>query len=54
MWHLQGMLLYRSIEHRNEERDHRPDLMEDSFLNPYADTFRDPRVNPEEAKKIAA
>jgi hypothetical protein len=54
MWHLQGMLLYRSIEHRMEERNARRDRVEDDFLNPYASLSRDPRVNPEEAKKIAA
>jgi len=54
MWHLQAMLLYRSIEHRNEERSARRDRVEDEFLTPYGDLFRDPRVNPEEANKIAA
>jgi len=53
MWHLQGMLLYRSIEHRMEEQSRRA-RVEDEFLNPYLDLHRDPRVNPEEAKKIAA
>ncbi len=53
MWHLQGMLLYRSIEHRMEEQNRR-DRVEHEFLNPYADLHRDPRVNPEEAKKIAS
>jgi len=54
MWHLQGWLLYRSIEHRNEERNLRRDRVDDAFLVPYIDTIHDPRVNPEEAKKIAA
>jgi len=54
MWHLQGMLLYRSIEHRNEERSTRRDPLEDALLTPYIDTLLDPRVNPELAKKIAA
>lgn len=53
MWQLQGMLLYRSIEHRMEERTRR-ERVEEDFLNPYANLSRDPRVNPEEAKKIAA
>ena len=53
MWHLQGILLYRSIEHRNE---HRSDLdrIRDADLIPYAHLIHDPRVDPEEAKKIAA
>ncbi len=54
MWHLQGWLLYRSIEHRNEERNMRRDRVEDAFLIPYIDTVRDPRVDIEEARKIAA
>ena len=52
MWDLQGFLLYRSIEHRNETR---PDRIHDSdHLIPYAHLLRDPRLDPEEAKKLAA
>jgi hypothetical protein len=36
-----------------EERTRR-ERVEEDFLNPYANLSRDPRVNPEEAKKIAA
>jgi hypothetical protein len=53
MWELQGMLLYRSIEHRNRRNDRRDGIREDAQL-PYENLIRDPRVNPEEAKKIAA
>ena len=52
MWELQGMLLYRSIEHRNRRSDRRDGIREDAGL-PYENLIRDPRVNPEEAKKIA-
>ena len=52
MWDLQGFLLYRSIEHRNESRHDR--VRDDGMLIPYADRLHDPRVDPEEAKKIAA
>jgi hypothetical protein len=54
MWELQGMLLYRSIEHRNRAKADRRDGIREEDLTPYADFIRDPRVNPEEAKKIAA
>ena len=53
MWDLQGILLYRSIEHRNERRA-QLELIPDDVLIPYANLLRDPRVDPEEAKKIAA
>ena len=53
MWELQGMLLYRSIEHRNRRNDRRDGIRETDQL-PYENLIRDPRVNPEEAKKIAA
>jgi hypothetical protein len=53
MWHLQGILLYRSIEHRNEtSRQH--DGVRDELMTSYEYLIRDPRVNPEAAKKIAA
>jgi hypothetical protein len=50
VWDLQGILLYRAIEHRNEKRH--VERIHDE--HPYAHLIRDPRVNPEEAKKIAA
>ena len=53
MWDLQGILLYRSIEHRNEQRSQTA-LIPDDVLIPYADLLRNPRIDPEEAKKIAA
>jgi len=54
MWDLQGILLYRSIEHRNETRRQQYDSIRDEALIPYAHLIRDPRFDPEEAKKIAA
>jgi hypothetical protein len=53
MWHLQGMLLYRSIEHRNEGWD-QPRVRIEEDYTPYGEILRDPRLNPEAAKKIAA
>lgn len=53
MWHLRSMLLYREIEHRNEKWG-RQAKIGDEFLTPYEAIIRDPRVNPEEANKIAA
>ena len=53
MWDLQGILLYRSIEHRNERHDHLA-FVPDDVLVPYANLLRDPRIDPEEAKKLAA
>ena len=53
MWELQGMLLYRSIEHRSRHNDRRDGIREEDQL-PYENLIRDPRHNPEEAKKIAA
>ena len=52
MWDLQGFLLYRSIEHRNEIRPDR--IRDEDALIPYAHLLRDPRLDPEEAKKLAA
>ncbi len=49
---LQAYLLYRSIEHRNDQS--RRDQLRDDILIPYARRIRDPRIDPEEAKKIAA
>ena len=54
MWDLQGILLYRSIEHRNEARRQQPDRVRDEALIPYAHLISDPRFDTEEAKKIAA
>ncbi len=54
MWELQGILLYQSIEHRNRARAAKREGLDPETLVPYADLLRDPRVNPEEAKKIAA
>lgn len=51
MWELQGLLLYKSIERRNEID--RTSRMPEAF-DPYADLLRDPRLDPEEAKKLAA
>ena len=51
MWDLQGILLYRAIEHRNETRHTE---RTDDALIPYAHLIRDPRIDPEAAKKIAA
>ncbi len=53
MWDLQGILLYKSIEHRNERRT-QPALIPDDVLVPYAPLLRDPRIDPEAAKKSAA
>jgi hypothetical protein len=53
MWDLKGMLLYRSIEHRNEGFN-QPQLRIEEDFTPYGEIIRDPRVNPEAAKKIAA
>ena len=51
MWELQGLLLYKSIERPNEnDRNDQPD----DVLIPYAHLLRDPRLDPEEAKKLAA
>ena len=51
MWELQGLLLYKSIERPSEtDRNDRAD----DVLIPYAHLLRDPRVDPEEAKKLAA
>lgn len=52
MWELQGILLYRSIEHIGDAAS-RPDAADDVLI-PYAHLIRDPRVNDEEAKKLAA
>lgn len=51
MWELQGLLLYKSIERPNEidRQAHRDDV-----LIPYAHLLRDARLDPEEAKKLAA
>lgn len=55
MWDLQGFLLYRSIERRGETDSTTPrDGIREADLIPYADIIRDPRINPEEAKKIAS
>ena len=54
MWDLQGILLYRSIEHRNETRLQQSDRIGDQAFSPYAHLIRDPRVDTEEAKKMAA
>jgi hypothetical protein len=53
MWELQGMLLYRSIEHLDHKDDRRDGIREGDQL-PYENLIRDPRRNPEEAKKLAA
>ena len=53
MWDLKGILLYRSIEHRNEGWG-KPRVRIEEDFGPYRDMLRDPRMNPEEAKKIAA
>ncbi len=51
MWELQGILLYRSIEHiADDSRDESAD----EVLVPYLHLIRDPRLNDEEAKKLAA
>ena len=52
MWELQGILLYKSIEHLGDA-NLRHDA-DDDVLIPYAHLIRDPRVNDEEAKKLAA
>lgn len=54
MWDLQGFLLYKSIERRNERDQTGREQLRDDMLIPYARRIRDPRVDPEEAKKIAA
>ena len=54
MWELQGMLLYRSIELRDRRRNERRDGIREEDQLPYENLIRDPRLNPEEAKKIAA
>jgi hypothetical protein len=54
MWDLQGILLYRSIEHRDEARRQQADRVRDDALIPYAHLLSDPRFDTEEAKKIAA
>jgi len=54
MWELQGILLYRAIEHRNRRNDDRRDGIRVEDQLPYEHLIRDPRLNPEEAKKIAA
>ena len=51
MWELQGLLLYKSIEHPNETD--RNDQADDVLI-PYAHLLRDARLDPEEAKKRAA
>lgn len=51
MWELQGILLYRSIEHRGEGES---ELPTEDVLIPYANLIRDPRLNDEEARKLAA
>ena len=53
MWDMQGLLLYLSIEHRNE-RTARERVREDEMFIPYAHLLHDPLVDPEEAKKLAA
>jgi hypothetical protein len=52
MWDLQGILLYRSIEHRLEFRRELRDRIREDV--PYAHLLRDPRFDTEAAKKIAA
>lgn len=53
MWHLQGYLLYKSIEHRNDfDRGMRAPVSPD-VLVPY-EHLLDARVDDEKAKKIAA
>lgn len=54
MWHLQGHLLYQSIEHRNEREPWLRDGVRDDALIPYAHLIHDPRLDDEAAKKIAA
>lgn len=54
MWDLQGILLYRSIEHRNETRRQQADPTRDDALIPYRHLIGDPRFDTEAAKKIAA
>lgn len=54
MWHLQGHLLYQSIEHRNERDPETRDRITDDVLIPYAHLIYDPRRDDEAAKKIAA
>jgi hypothetical protein len=54
MWHLQGILLYRSIEHRNEASAHRNIPGAEAFDDVYDRIIRDPRVDPEEAIRLAA
>ena len=51
MWELQGILLYKSIEHIGQESR---DEAADDVLVPYLHLIRDPRVNDEEARKLAA
>ena len=54
MWHLQGYLLYKSIEHRNDfDRSVREPVSPD-VLVPYEHLLNDPRIDAEKAKKIAA
>lgn len=53
MWELQGMLLYRSIEHRNRANNDRRDGIREDDFSPYVEFVRDPLTNPEEAKRIA-
>jgi hypothetical protein len=53
MWDLQGILLYRSIEHRRDRDTSERIRIED--LVPYIyDRSTDPRIDPEAAKKLAA
>ncbi len=52
MWELQGILLYKSIEHIGKVEPRHE--IADDVLIPYAHLIRDPRVNEEEARKLAA
>lgn len=53
MWDLQGYLLYKSIEHRNDRQPSHRDGIDD-IITAYDRRIHDPRVDIEAAKKIAA
>ncbi len=52
MWEMQGMLLYLAIEHVGKADRH--EKVAEDMLIPYAHLIRDPRLNEEEAKQLAA
>lgn len=51
MWELQGMLLYKSIEHIDQSAA--SDAVDDMLI-PYVHLLRDARLNDEEARDLAA